>query len=271
MSSLTKFMCGALIAAAASLPVASASAADLAAPEPTVVEAPSMFDVAFGFKATSDYLVRGISQTNGDPALQGYAELQAFDWVYAGVWASNVSFGGAQDPSAEVDYYGGVRHSFGPITLDAGYVWVDFTGEDKHTRTLAYGKVYGVAKYAVTEDFDIGANVYYGTDYINLGAEITHASAFAKYKFTPIATMPEVGAYISGSFSRMWTSKNFVPDYNFWDAGVGLTYKGLTLDLRYNDSNLSRRECGLEIGHDGACGARYLVSLSFDTSVNKLK
>ena len=155
--------------------------------------------------------------------------------------------------------------------LDAGYVWVDFTGEDSGAPTLAYGKVYGVVKYAVTESFDIGANVYYGSDYINGGAEITHATAFAKYKFTPIATMPELGAYISGSFSHMWTSKNFVPDYSFWDAGAALTYKGLTLDFRYNDNNLSKRECGLEIGHRNACGDRYLVSLSFDTSISKLK
>jgi uncharacterized protein (TIGR02001 family) len=271
-SSLKNLACGAVLAVAATLPaITTASAADLAAPEPMVAEALSSFDIAFGFKASSDYLVRGISQTNGDPALQGYAELQAFDWVYAGVWASNVSFGGAQDPSAEVDYYGGVRHSFGPLTLDAGYVWVDFTGEDKGSRTLAYGKVYGVVKYAVTENFDIGANVYYGTDYINLGAEITHATAFAKYKFSPFAANPDIGAYVSGSFSHMWTSKNFVPDYSFWDAGAGLTYKGLTLDVRYNDSNLSKRECGLEIGHRNACGDRYLVSLSFDTSINKLK
>ena len=261
-----------LAVGAALLTVSFGATAASAADMPEIIDATTTpFDIAFGVKGTTDYLVRGISQTKGDPAIQGYAELQAFDWVYAGVWASSVNFGGAQDPSAEVDIYGGVRHTFGQLTLDAGYVWVDFLSELKGSRTLAYGKVYGIASYALTENFSFGGNIYYGTDYINLGAEITHATGFAKYKVTPFDTMPEVGAYVSGSFSRMWTSKNFVPDYNFWDAGVGLTYKAMTLDFRYSDSNLSRRECALQIGQRSSCGDRYLVSLSFDTSLNKLK
>ncbi|MFC3694413.1 TorF family putative porin [Chenggangzhangella methanolivorans] len=266
MSKLSLAVGAALLSA--SLGVSAASAADM----PEVIDVTTApLDVAFGVKGTSDYLVRGISQTKGDPAVQGYVEVQAFDWVYAGVWASSVNFGGAQDPSAEVDIYGGVRHTFDKLTLDAGYVWVDFLSEVKGSRTLAYGKVYGIASYALTENFSFGGNIYYGTDYINLGAEITHATGFAKYKFAPLDTMPELGAYLSGSFSRMWTSKNFAPDYNYWDAGVGLTYKAMTLDFRYSDSNLKKSECFTHIGSRGSCGDRYLVSLSFDTSLNKLK
>lgn len=266
MSKLSAAVGAALLTA--SFGAAPAFAADM----PEIIDATKApFDIAFGVKGTSDYLVRGISQTKGDPAIQGYAELQAFDWVYAGVWASSVNFGGAQDPSAEVDIYGGVRHTFDKLTLDAGYVWVDFVSETKGSRTLAYGKVYGIASYALTDEFSFGGNIYYGSDFINLGAEITHATAFAKYKLPPLGLPTDVGAYISGSFSRMWTSKNFVPDYNYWDAGVGLTYKAMTLDFRYSDSNLSKRECALQIGARGSCGDRYLVSLSFDTSLNKLK
>ena len=245
----------------------SASAADM----PEVIDATvAPFDVAFGVKGTTDWVLRGMSQTRGDPAVQGYAELQAFGWVYAGIWASNVNFGGASDPSAEIDYYGGLRHTFGQLTLDLGYVWVDFSGGAKGVRQLDYGKAYGVVKYALTDKFEIGGNVYYGNDFINLGAEIVHATAFAKYKL-PFEPLPGVGTYVSGTFSRQWTSKNFSPDYYYWDAGVGATYKAMTLDFRYYDSDLSKRECLASIGNRNWCGDRYVVSLSFDTSLSKLK
>jgi uncharacterized protein (TIGR02001 family) len=258
------FMAG----AAAFAPMGAASAADM----PEVIDATTApFDIAFGVKGTTEWVLRGITQTDGEPAVQGYAELQAFGWVYAGIWASNVNFGGASDPAAEIDYYGGVRHSWGPLTLDAGYVWVDFSGGVKGVRQLDYGKVYGIVKYAVTENFEIGGNVYYGGDFINLGAEIVHATASAKYKFNPLDSMPDIGFYVSGSFSRQWVSKNFSPDYNYWDAGAGLTYKAMTLDFRYSDTNLKKSECFGYMGNRNWCGDSYVVSLAFDTSLSKLK
>ena len=268
MKSMIKAAGAAVLAAAiGSFAPTAASAADM----PEIIDATtSPFDIAFGVKGTSEWVLRGISQTKGDPAIQGYAELQAYGMLYAGIWASNVNFGGASDPSTEIDYYGGVRYSFGQLSLDAGYVWVDFNGGLKGVRQLDYGKVYGIAKYAVTEDFEIGGNVYYGSDFINLGAEITHATAFAKYKL-PFEPIVGVGSYISGTFSKQWTSKNFSPDYLYWDAGVGLTYKAMTLDFRYHDSDLKRRECFVSIGQYNSCGDRYVVSLSFDTSLSKLK
>ncbi|MFD1702887.1 TorF family putative porin [Methylopila henanensis] len=267
MSALRTLAVAAGTFAAASFGPVAANAADM----PEVIDATTAsFDVAFGVKGASEWVLRGITQTSGDPAIQGYVELQAFDWVYAGVWASNVNFGGT-DPAAEIDYYGGVRHSFGPVTLDVGYVWVNFSSENNTAPGLDYGKVYGIVKYAVTEAFTVGANVYYGDDFINRGVEIVHSTGFAKYAFAPLATMPEVGAYVSGSFSKQWTTKNFVKDYLYWDAGVGLTYKAMTLDFRYSDTNLKKSQCFGYMGDRNWCGDRYVVSLSFDTSLNKLK
>ncbi|WP_261405576.1 TorF family putative porin [Chenggangzhangella methanolivorans] len=93
--------------AGAALIAGSATAADLAAPEPAVIaEVPSVIDVAFGVAGVTDYTFRGLSQSQSDPAIQGYAELQAYGF-YAGVWASSVQFNQPfqTDPSAEVDFY----------------------------------------------------------------------------------------------------------------------------------------------------------------------
>ena len=34
-----------------------------------------------------------------------------------------------------------------------------------------------------------------------------------------------------------------LPDYNYWNVGVSYTYKNLTADLRYHDTDLSKTEC----------------------------
>ncbi|MFD1331225.1 TorF family putative porin [Methylopila musalis] len=254
--------------AAISITFGSAVAADM--PEAIDATKPN-FDIAFGVRGMSEYMVRGVAQTSRDPAIQGYAEAQAFDWVYAGVLATSVNFGGASDPSAEFDLYGGLRHSFGALTLDAGYVWVAFSGSAKGVKDLEYGKVYGVASYAVTDQFTVGANIFYGSNFINFGPEVVHSTAFAKYTFTPLINRPDIGAYVSGSFSKQWTTQNFVKDYLYWDAGAGVSYKAVTLDLRYSDTNLSKRDCLGYIGNRDWCGSRLLATLSFDTSLNKLK
>ena len=254
----------------ASMGATAASAADM----PEIIDATKVpFDVAFGVKGGNDYLVRGITQTDGKPAIQGYVELRAFDWIYAGVAAANVGFGtgGPDAPNLETDWYGGVRHSFGALPLDAGYVWIKYYGKDSLYPKLDYGKAYGVVSYALTDQFTVGANVFYGGDFINMGVKVVHSTAFAKYAFTPIATNPDLGAYISGSLSKQWTTKNFVKDYVYWDAGAGLTYKAMTFDVRYSDTNLSKRDCLGYMGDRNWCGSRFVASLSFDTSLNKLK
>ena len=48
---------------------------------------------------------------------------------YAGVWASNVDFG-ADDPTAEIDLYAGVRPTIGDTSLDLGVLYYGYV-EDK--------------------------------------------------------------------------------------------------------------------------------------------
>jgi uncharacterized protein (TIGR02001 family) len=77
----------------------------------------------------SDYRFRGISQTNGQPAIQG-----GFDWshtsgFYLGIWSSNVYGNGAAvgNPiytggSQEIDLYGGYKWNMGDFALDVGFL-----------------------------------------------------------------------------------------------------------------------------------------------------
>src|SRR6476659_10763403 len=82
------------------------------------------WDVAFGGGVTSDYIFRGITQSNHKPSVSAYFEprynvtkdLQ----YYAGVSAESISF--PNRAAAEVDVYGGIRPTFGAFAFDIG-VW----------------------------------------------------------------------------------------------------------------------------------------------------
>jgi uncharacterized protein (TIGR02001 family) len=72
------------IIASSMLFAGAAAAADMSTPVKAVVAPPPppAWDVAFGVTLTSDYVFRGISQTNNNAAVQGYVELQMLDWFY---------------------------------------------------------------------------------------------------------------------------------------------------------------------------------------------
>ncbi|WOT04767.1 TorF family putative porin [Shewanella youngdeokensis] len=66
--------------------------------------------------ATSNYLWRGVTQTNDAAAVQGGIDYSHDAGFYAGTWASNVDFG--NETSYEIDFYAGYGGSIGD---DFGY------------------------------------------------------------------------------------------------------------------------------------------------------
>lgn len=95
----------------------------------------------------SEYLYRGIAQTRGKPAIQGGFDYAHSSGLYAGLWASSITWinDGVAGASAgiEIDVYGGYK---GAITDDFGY--------DIGVLTYNYpgtGKPTGAAKPDTTE------------------------------------------------------------------------------------------------------------------------
>lgn len=82
----------------------------------------------------SDYIFRGISQTQHKPALQGGFDYSHASGLYVGTWASNVNWvretGFKTDNSLEMDVYGGFRGSFaGDFTYDLGALYYYYPGD----------------------------------------------------------------------------------------------------------------------------------------------
>ena len=95
-------------------------------PTPTPPEPDWTFTGNVGF--FSQYVFRGISQTNEKPAVQGGFDLGHKSGFYAGTWASNISWIGdfyipppgepGVSSSLEWDFYGGYK---GSLPMDFGY------------------------------------------------------------------------------------------------------------------------------------------------------
>ena len=115
-----------LLATALAMVSGSALAADMAvkavkAPPPAPFDP---WDIAFGSAIMNDYIFRGVTQSNHKPSVAAYFEprynvtkdLQ----LYIGTSAESISF--PNRAAAEVDFYGGIRPTFGMFAFDFG-VW----------------------------------------------------------------------------------------------------------------------------------------------------
>ena len=76
---------------------------------------------------TSDYVFRGVSQTDENPAVQGGFDISG-DLLYAGVWGSNANANYGDGASAEFDFYVGLTKDLGSMSLDIGAVHYDYPG-----------------------------------------------------------------------------------------------------------------------------------------------
>lgn len=213
-----------------------------------------MFDIAFGAAVTNDYVYRGISQTDGDPAVQGYVE---FDYgiFYAGVWASNVDF---YTPDAEIDATVGFRPELENAAFDIGYAHYFYAANTSPD----YGEIYALAEFYATDSLTLGGNVYFAPDYSQGGDTATYVEASVDY-----ALFGDVGVSAAVGYQG-FADKLDLPDYTTWNAGVYWSWnETVTLDLRYTDSDLSKGDCYALMSRH-ACGARFMATLSFDTAVS---
>lgn len=96
----------------------------------------------------SQYIFRGLTQTNKDPALQGGFDYAHSSGLYAGTWASNISWltdssaaTGYTSSSLEWDFYGGFKGSFGKSDFgyDVGLLYYYYPGT--HIAAVAPGTV----------------------------------------------------------------------------------------------------------------------------------
>lgn len=129
--------------------LAGAVAAALAAPvalQAAESSSPHSFSANVG--VFSQYIFRGLTQTDTDPALQGGFDYSHSSGLYAGTWASNISWltdsrnvTGYTSSDIEWDFYGGFKNTFGKSDFgyDVGLLYYMYPGS--HDPAVAPGSV----------------------------------------------------------------------------------------------------------------------------------
>ncbi|MEJ2497340.1 MAG: TorF family putative porin [Sulfurovaceae bacterium] len=188
------------LVAAAALSTVLFAGGDIDPVEP-IVEAPvaseSGLELSANVALTSNYVWRGMTQTDNSPAIQGGFDL-GYKGLYVGVWGSNVEFGSTYDERFGIGYDVGVIEYAYPHNTDALNFAEAYVGLSKAFGDFEMGAKYYVAidvpsgadkldywqvdtSYALPMDFGISAS--YG-DYEDTGSNyiVSLSKAFDKFE-----------------------------------------------------------------------------------------
>jgi hypothetical protein len=205
---------------------------------------PSPWDFAFGDAIMTDYVWRGITQSNHRGSVAAYFEprYNFSDSLQGYIGLSGESIDFPNHAAAEIDFYGGIRPTFGKLALDFG-AWLYyypggqcFSGGTNPPGALtglqacnafnaggnwmgqalpingsvakawaSFIEIYGKGTYTITDSWSIGGQVYYSPNVSNTGANGTYVAGTLKY--TAPAGMPlpkDVGFYASVDAGYWW-------------------------------------------------------------------
>jgi uncharacterized protein (TIGR02001 family) len=181
---------------------------------------------------TTDYLFRGISQTDG-PAVQGGLDLSA-DQFYVGAWGSNVNF----NNNVEMDLYAGFKPTVGPLALDLGVIGYLYPGADP-SPTFNYAEFYAKGSIAPMEGASIGAAFYYSPEFTGETGDGWYSEINGS--FAASDTLSFSGAFGYQYVEGMdFDTSNLSSDthYTTWNVGGTYTAYGLGFDLRYTGTDI---------------------------------
>lgn len=183
-------------------------------------------NLTWNLSVTSDYVFRGITQTNFDPALQGGLDYAFGDsgW-YVGAWASNVDFNDPDGPDIELDTYGGYG---GKFSDDWGYdlhaVRYTYAGERSAYGNIDYNEFFVGTTYGEWLTFALA----YAPDYANSDFSSLYVSAAGTWEVGN-------GFSLNAGIGHSKFSDD-VGSYTDWNLGVSRQFGPVNAALNYHDT-----------------------------------
>ena len=172
----------------------------------------------------SDYNWRGITQTAGDPAIQGGVDYAHDSGFYAGAWGSNVDFGDCCDENMEVDLYFGWS---GGETLvwNTGFIYYLYPGADG----LNFPEIYASLGWEW-----LTGKVSYSNDFGNTDESAFYLEGNASYELPANFALQGHLGYSDGSAIEALYGEG---SYFDWSVGVTYALGNFTLGLKYADGS----------------------------------
>ena len=196
---------------------------------------------------TSDYRYRGMTQTFNDPAVQAGFVLSHDSGLYAGVWGSNVDFGGTAH--IELDPYIGFATTLDSFAnkplLDVGLWYYAYPSESDLNWLELYGKL--TFNDVLTEGASLLTAVNYTNDFLGLDTDAWYLNATYSVPFA---------AGFGGVAALGYTLADenyFGSEDSYFDWKAGVTYsfasvEGLTAELAAIGTDIDPENRGVETG-----------------------
>jgi uncharacterized protein (TIGR02001 family) len=184
------------------------------------------FAITFNAGAASDYVFRGVSQTDEDPEIFGGADATIGKIGYAGVWVSNVDFNNGTD--LEYDIYAGIKPTLGPVALDLGVIRYGYTDQPSGSHETYYE--WKVAGSVPVGPATIGGAAYYSDQFFGKTGKAWY------YEVNGSVPIPNSKFSVSGALGHQQVEGP--ADYTTWNVGIGYALTDhIGLDLRYWDTD----------------------------------
>lgn len=169
----------------------------------------------------TDYVFRGVSQTQEEPAFQALYGYYHDIGLYGEAWMSNIDFGDAADDEiVEMDFTFGYERELYGLTWNVGYIHYDFPREDDFDLNEYFASVSHSGEYGNSE-----IKYWWDVQTSNRYTEINYSYDFP-YDI-------EAGAHV-GNFHETAHDGDDYMDYKFW---LGWTYKIVSFELAYHDTD----------------------------------
>jgi uncharacterized protein (TIGR02001 family) len=192
----------------------------------------SAHSVSANVALTTDYIYRGFTQTDENPAIQGGFDYAHTSGFYAGIWGSNVDFNDGDEASVELDYYAGFSGELdGGLGWDLGYIYYDYPGAASNLN-YDFQEVYAGLSYTLSDtayEPTFGLSIAYSDDFFGATGDATYVSASLDL------SLPQ-GYAIGASLSSSDIDKS--DDYADWKVYVSKDFADIGFELAYTDSDV---------------------------------
>lgn len=185
----------------------------------------------------SDYVFRGVSQSDGDPSVQAGVNYYAPGSWYAGLWAASVRRGD-DHTTAELNAYAGYAFAIaGQWNATVSVVHYDYPWNHPR-RSYSYDELQASIAYADRVFVSLAASPDTAIDYGDYRTARTAAFAYDVAVHQPV-----IGTWSLDAGVGYYDLRRQLDDgYLYYSAGAGYRWRALQLQLLYigTDSNAKR-------------------------------